>query len=233
MDIQEKKGELNIVPTPIGNLEDITLRALKILNKADLICCEDTREISKVLNHYKIFGKKLEIYHEHNEESKSNYIIHLLKTGKTLALVSDAGTPCISDPGYRLVKMCIDNNINVVPLPGASSFLTALSASGLPTDRFTFFGFPPQKKGRDEFFSELIQHPYTSVIFESPHRIEKLFYKLIENKLEDRKITVCRELTKKFEDIFHGSVSEALKYLTENNKIRGEFVIVLSGTNAK
>ncbi len=222
-------GSLYIVPTPIGNLEDITFRSLKTLNSVDIIACEDTRETSKLLNHYKINGKTLESYHEHNEETKNHYLLSLLKSGKKIALVSDAGTPTVSDPGYKLVRLCLHNGINVVPLPGASAMLTALTASGLPTDKFTFFGFPPQKKGRSEFLKSIANHPFTSIIYESPHKILDFVGDLAEILEESREICIARELTKKFEEIFLGTISEAKEFLAKKDRILGEFVVILSG----
>lgn len=220
------KGALYIVSTPIGNLEDITLRALKILKGVDIIAAEDTRKTSILLHHYGI-QKQLLSYFEHNEARRIPEIINSLKSGKSVAVVSDAGTPGISDPAYRVVKKAIEEKIRVIPIPGASALLSALVVSGLPTSSFVYEGFLPHKKGRKQKLEKLKQETRTIILFESPHRILRTLND-IHLIIGDRDITVARELTKKFEDIFYGKVSTAIKYF-EAKPIQGEFVIILSG----
>ena len=216
---------LYIVSTPIGNLKDITLRALETLREVDFVLCEDTRVSSNLLNHYEI-KKELISFNAVNEKSKIDYVINRLISNQTAALISDAGTPLISDPGVRLVSSCIDNNIEVIPIPGASAVLSALSISGLPTDSFVFEGFLPQKKGRQTKLKELALEERTIVIYESMYRIEKLLNEFNEF-LPDRFIVVCRELTKMFEETWRGFPG---KLLTEfpNKVIKGEFVVVIA-----
>lgn len=217
--------KLYIVSTPIGNLKDITLRALETLREVDFVLCEDTRVSSNLLNHYEI-KKELISFNAVNEKSKIDYVINRLLSNQTAALISDAGTPLISDPGVRLVSSCIDNNIEVIPIPGASAVLSALSISGLPTDSFVFEGFLPQKKGRQTKLKELALEERTIVIYESMYRIEKLLNEFNEF-LPDRFIVVCRELTKMFEETWRGF---AVELLTEfpNKVIKGEFVVVIA-----
>jgi len=228
-------GILYIVATPIGNLEDISLRALRILKEVDLILCEDTRRSKKLLARYEITTPTLS-YHQHSKFQKINYILELLGQGKNLALVSDAGTPGISDPGNKLVNevlRCLGNQViqhpdaqvPIIPIPGPSALTAALSICGFPTDKFIFLGFPPHKKGRQKFFTEVTHAKYTNVFYESPHRILKALEEL--NKLApDREIVVARELTKKFEFIYRGKISEVFARL-KKEKIRGEFVVII------
>ncbi len=221
---------LYIVATPIGNLKDITLRALEVLREADLIVCEDTRVTSKLLNHYGI-SKPLVSYFQHSKSSKVEYIIEQLRQGKKIALVTDAGTPGISDPGNLLIKHVTCNmkqgGTRIVPVPGPSAVAAALSISGFPTDKFIFLGFPPPKKGREKFFKEITEAKHTVVFYESVHRIIKTLNQLIETRnLTDRQIVVCRELTKQFETIYRGTPSEVLEAV-KNDKIKGEYVIVI------
>jgi 16S rRNA (cytidine1402-2'-O)-methyltransferase len=217
-----------IVATPIGNLKDITLRALEILGDADFILCEDTRQTSKLLNHFKI-SKPLISYFQHSKVAKVEYIISLLKQGKKLALVTDAGTPGISDPGNMLIRQIIDNQVrvNFVPIPGPCAAIAALSVSGFPTDKFIFMGFPPHKKGREKFFKEIAEAKHTIVFYESVHRIIKALEQLKNILGENRQIIVCRELTKQFETIYRGNINEVLESV-KNDKIKGEFVIVVN-----
>jgi len=221
---------LYVVSTPIGNLEDITFRALRILKEVDLIACEDTRQTLKLLNHYNI-KKPLISYFQHSKLSKVDYIIEQLCQGKNLALVTDAGTPGISDPGGILVqKLTIEQagKIKIVPIPGPNAAVAALSVFGFPADRFVFMGFPPHKKGRNKFFTEVAEAKYTVVFYESTHRILKTLNQLKEI-LRERKIVVCRELTKQFESIYRGSAEEILKILeSDKNNLKGEFVVVVS-----
>jgi 16S rRNA (cytidine1402-2'-O)-methyltransferase len=219
---------LYIVPTPIGNLEDITLRAVNVLKNVDIIACEDTRTSGKLLKLLEIEAHKLESYHDYNELSKSEYLIEKIKNGKSLALISDAGTPCISDPGYRLVKAAVAHSVKVIPLPGASACITALSASGLPTNEFKFLGFPPQKKGRKTFVDNLINEESTFILYESPYRILKLLSEL-NAILPKRQICIARELTKVFEEFSYGSVSELFDSFQTKKNIIGEFVIIVEG----
>ena len=220
-------GTLYVVATPIGNLEDITLRAVKVLKEADLIACEDTRRTRKLLSHLGIEGKRLVPYHEHNEREQSERLISLLKEGSSVALVSDAGTPCISDPGYRLVSLARKEGIPVFPVPGASAVVAALSASGFPTDRFFFGGFLPRKeKALKEELKEAFSRPYTSVYYESPHRLERTL-KLISELFPDREIGIYREITKLNEEFLRGKAEELLSYLSSEGKLKGEIVLLI------
>lgn len=217
---------LYIVATPIGNLEDITLRALRVLKDADLILCEDTRWTKKLLEKYEIKTPTLS-YHHHSKLDKLDKIAGLLGEGKNLALVSDAGTPGISDPGNRLIRHLIDNKIDVkiLPIPGSSAVVSALSISGFPTDNFVFLGFVPHKKGRQTFFKDLAYEKRTAVFYESPYRILKTLESLKEF-LPEREIVVCRELTKIYETIYRGKAEEVIKKIAPN-EVRGEFVVVV------
>jgi len=212
-------SKLYIVATPIGNLKDITLRALHVLENVDLILCEDTRVTKKLLNHYNI-NTPVESYHQHSKISKVNKIINLLEQGKNLALVSDSGTPGISDPGNKLIEE-IKDIAEIIPVPGPNAVATIASISGLPMDKFVFLGFPPHKKGRNKFFKEVAEYKYSVIIYESPHRIIKTL-----NELKDFDIVVGRELTKKFETIYRGKIKDIISRL-EKEKPKGEFVIVI------
>ena len=220
-------GKLYLVPTPIGNLKDITLRALETLQGADIIAAEDTRQTLKLLNHFEI-KKSLISYHKFNEQIKSDKIIELLMEGKNVALVSDAGTPGISDPGSVIVQRCIEKMIDFEVLPGATAITTALVYSGLDTTKFLFRGFlPRENKDRKIIVNELLQSQETLIFYEAPHRlIDTLTF--LQEVFGDRKIAVCRELTKMYEEIYRGTVKEAVLYFTEK-KPRGEFVLVLDG----
>jgi len=217
---------LYIVATPIGNLEDISKRALRTLSEVDLILCEDTRVTKKLLDHYQVKTSVIS-YHQHSKINKIEYIIGLLKDGKNLALVSDAGTPGISDPGGKLISEVYKLGFKICPIPGASAVITAASISGFPTDRFLFMGFPPQKKKRKKFFEEAVGSKYPVVFYESTYRILKT---LEELKEMDSKLIliVCRELTKKFETIYRGEIGEVIKEI-KKGETRGEFVVVLGG----
>lgn len=221
------KGVLFIVPTPIGNLEDITLRAIRILKEVDLIIAEDTRQSIKLLNHYGI-KKPIQSYHMHNEHKVLQQYIKELLEGKNIALISDAGTPAISDPGFLLVRESLKNEIKVDCLPGATAFVPALVKSGLPTDSFCFEGFLPEKKGRQTMLKKLCEEERTIILYESPHRILKTLNQFIEYFGADRQISVSRELTKTFEETVNGTVQEVLTHF-ENNTVKGEFVIVING----
>ena len=221
---------LYIIATPIGNLEDVTLRAIRILKEVDLILCEDTRVTRKFLNHYEI-QTSVESYHSHSRGPKVEKILEFLKSGKTLALVTDAGTPGISDPGSELIALARNAlpDVAVVPIPGPSALTAALSASGLATDQFVFFGFLPHKKGRETLIKKIAENEMTSVVYESPHRILKLL-QAFEKFLPDRTVVVARELTKMFEEIKTGTATELLVYYSENpDKVRGEFVVIIAG----
>lgn len=213
---------LFVVPTPIGNLEDITLRALRILREADVIACEDTRRTGKLLAHYEM-KKSLVSHHEHNEERFAGELAERAKTEK-VALVSDAGTPLVSDPGYRLVEACIAAGVKVEVLPGASSLTTALAASGLPADEVVFLGYPPRKgKERAGLFERVARHTATFVLFESPKRLVKTLGELPE----ESSVAVCREMTKLHEEVFRGSVGEAAVHFSGD--VKGEIVLVVRG----
>lgn len=222
-------GTLYLCATPIGNLQDITLRVLETLKTVDLVACEDTRKTLQLLNHFEI-SKPVTSYYEHNKMSKGDVIIQLLKDGKNIALVSDAGMPGISDPGYDLVQQCLAEDIPFTVLPGAVAAVTGLVLSGLPTDRFSFEGFiPRQKKERLQYFQNLVQEERTMIFYESPHRLEDTLKTLIE-VFPDRSMAAARELTKKFEEIVRGTPSEVLAHF-EAEGIRGEFVLLLHGAD--
>lgn len=223
-------GCLYIVPTPIGNLQDITQRALNVLQAVDLICAEDTRNTGQLLKHYGI-TTHCQAFHDHNEQQKAQVMVEKLLTGKSIALVSDAGTPLINDPGYHLVVACRDAEVPVVPLPGACAAITALCAAGLPTDRFRFEGFfPPKRKARQDRLSELRQCPETLVFYESPHRVLDTLDDIIEVLGGDRRVVLARELTKTFET-FSSQPAEELRewMLADPNQRKGEMVIIIAG----
>lgn len=220
-------GKLYLIPTPIGNLKDITLRALETLKSVDVIACEDTRQSLKLLNHFGI-KKTLISYHKHNENGKSEEIIKRLLDGENIAMISDAGTPGISDPGAVIVKKCIDEDIEFEVYPGATAITTALVYSGLDTDKFIFVGFlSRENKERKETMESLIDRKETIILYEAPHRIQSTL-SFIKEKLGNRKIAVCKELTKLHEAILRGTVDECIEYYEENSP-RGEYVIVISG----
>lgn len=218
------KGKLFVVATPIGNLQDFTFRAVETLNSVHCIFAEDTRTSKKLINHYDI-DTKLYSYHDHSSEKEIARLLDILKDQKDVALISDAGTPTISDPGYSLIRECISEGIDVVPIPGASALTAAISASGLPSDAFTFIGFLPTKKGRQKKISSLEKLDTTLVLFESPHRLLKTLNQLKE-VLGERPIVVARELTKLYEEIIRGNFESAIKYF-EAKKIKGEIVIMI------
>ncbi len=218
---------LFLVPTPLGNLKDITLRAIDVLNAVDLILCEDTRTSSKLLQHYQI-QKPLSPYHQHNEHKILSHLIEQLQAGKTMAVITDAGTPGISDPAFLLVRECLKNNIKVECLPGATAFVPALVNSGLPINRFAFEGFLPLKKGRHTLLTQLADEERTMVFYESPVRLIKTLKDFIEYFGAERKCSVSRELTKMFEENFQGSLYEVCNHFSNKN-IKGEIVIVVEG----
>lgn len=224
---------LYIVSTPIGNLHDITLRALNVLKEADLILAEDTRVTKKLLNHYQIKTPTLS-YHQHSKLRKIDYILVSLKRGKNLALVSDAGTPGISDPGGKLVNEAMKHcpNLTVVSVPGPSALTAAASVSGLPLDKFLFLGFPPAKKKRNKFFEEILNSRHPVIFYESPYRILKTLNELTHRSdtgimNNELRIVVCRELTKKFETIYRGKIEEVIRAI-EKDKVKGEFVVTVA-----
>jgi 16S rRNA (cytidine1402-2'-O)-methyltransferase len=215
------------VPTPIGNLEDITLRAIKVLQEADLILAEDTRNSSFLLKHLGI-SKPLKSYHQHNEHKILQEILDVLNQGKNIALISDAGTPGISDPGFLLVREALQHNITVCTLPGPTALIPALVNSGLPCNEFSFYGFLPQKKGRQTKLKQLALEEKTFVLYESPFRLVKLLEELKSHLGPSRKASVCRELSKLFEENKRGSVEELIVYFKEKT-VKGEIVVVVEG----
>lgn len=223
-------GILYLVSTPIGNLEDISLRALRILKEVDLIAAEDTRRTGVLLSHFGISNHQ-ESYYEYNKKRKIPLFINRLLRGESIAVVSDAGTPGISDPAFDLVQTAIEHGIPVVPIPGPTAVISALIVSGLPTHRFVFEGFLPVKKGRKKRLKDLAQETRTMVLYESPHRLLRTLKDLYET-LGDRKVAIARELTKKFEEIVRGRLSECIDSFSKR-KIQGEFVIVIQGKNEK
>ena len=219
---------LYIVATPIGNLDDVSKRALDTLLSVDFVLCEDTRVTKKLLNHFKIETRTIS-YHEHSKLTKMDYIADLLRNKKTLALVSDAGTPGISDPGNRLIEylLSLTPDLQILPIPGPNAAISALSISGFPTDEFLFLGFPPHKKGRETFFKDLADQKRTVVFYESPHRILKALEQMEKFLPADRRLVVCRELTKLHETIYRGSPDDILAALAATST-KGEFVIVIA-----
>ncbi|MDE1205362.1 16S rRNA (cytidine(1402)-2'-O)-methyltransferase [Tenacibaculum larymnensis] len=220
-------SKLYLVPTPIGNLEDITLRALKVLQEVDYILAEDTRTSGKLLKHFDI-STPMQSHHMHNEHKTVEIIVKRLQSGETFALISDAGTPAISDPGFLLTRACVQNGIDVECLPGATAFVPALVNSGLPNDKFVFEGFLPVKKGRQTRLKFLAEETRTMIFYESPHKLLKTLANFAEYFGEDRQISVSRELTKLFEETKRGSVKEVLAYYTEK-PAKGEIVVVVDG----
>ncbi len=220
-------GKLFLVPTPIGNLEDITLRAIRVLNEVDLILAEDTRTSGKLLQHYDI-GTPMQSHHMHNEHKTVDGVIKRLMAGEDIALISDAGTPAISDPGFLLTRACVGNEVEVDCLPGATAFVPALVNSGLPNDRFVFEGFLPVKKGRQTRLKLLSEEPRTMVFYESPHKLVKTLGHFAEYFGADRSISVSRELTKMYEETIRGTAAEVLEHYT-NTPPKGEIVIVVAG----
>ncbi len=220
-------SKLYLVPTPIGNLEDITLRALRILKEVDFILAEDTRTSGKLLKHFEI-ATQMYSHHMHNEHKSVDGVLNRLKNGETCALISDAGTPAISDPGFLLTRACVQQNIEVECLPGATAFVPALVNSGLPNDKFVFEGFLPVKKGRQTRLTFLSEEKRTMIFYESPHKLLKTLAHFSEYFGEDRQISVSRELTKMFEETKRGTVKEVLSYYTVK-PAKGEIVIVVDG----
>ena len=221
-------SKLYIIATPIGNLEDITLRALRILKEVDLVLCEDTRQTRKLLSKYEI-KTRTESYHHHSKLSKIEKIIEKLEKGMDMALVSDAGTPGISDPGGKLIEEILKKNkdIKIIPIPGPSALTSVISISGIPLDKFIFLGFPPHKKGRNKFFKQIENFDFPVIYYESPHRLLKNL-ELVKEILPDKKVILGRELTKIFEEVVRGSLEEVIDYFKNNkDKTKGEIVVIL------
>ncbi len=222
-------GKLYIVPTPVGNLEDMTFRAIRILKEADLILAEDTRTSGILLKHFEI-KNAMQSHHKFNEHKMVESVVNRIKAGETIALISDAGTPGISDPGFLVVRECVKNDIEVQCLPGATAFVPAIVASGLPNERFCFEGFLPQKKGRMTKLKSLQAETRTMIFYESPHRILKTLIQFAEYYGADRKVSVSREISKVYEQTVRGTLIEVINHFTTTDP-RGEFVIVLAGTD--
>ena len=220
-------GKLYVVPTPVGNLEDMTLRAIRVLKEADLVLAEDTRTSGILLKHFEI-KNAMQSYHKFNEHQVLDGIIQRLKAGETIALVSDAGTPGISDPGFLVVRECVRNGIEVQCLPGATAFVPALVASGLPDERFCFEGFLPQKKGRMTRLNALAEETRTMIFYESPYRLVKTLTQFAGLFGAERRVSVCREISKIHEESVRGTLAEVIAHFTENDP-KGEIVIVLAG----
>lgn len=218
---------LYLIPSPIGNLGDITYRAVEILKQVDCILCEDTRTSGVLVRHYGI-QKPLTPYHQHNEHKVAPHLVEQMKTGKTFALITDAGTPGISDPGFLLTRECIRNGVKVECLPGATAFVPALVQSGIPCNRFVFEGFLPLKKGRHTMLTKLAEEERTIVLYESPHRLAKSLNEFVTYFGADRRATVCRELTKMFEETNKGTLGELAAYY-ESHAPKGEIVVVIEG----
>jgi 16S rRNA (cytidine1402-2'-O)-methyltransferase len=223
---QKKPGTLYVVATPIGNLEDISYRAVRILKEADLIACEDTRHTAKLLHHYGI-GKPTVSYHEHNEAARAEELVAKLEQGLNVAQVSDAGMPGISDPGYRAIKLAIERGVPVVPIPGASALVAALAASGLPTDSFQFLGFLPAKAGQRRTMLETLRHAeQTTVVYEAPHRIVETMKDIVELLGTERPVVLARELTKVHEEFIRGSAAEILQRV-QKHELKGEMTLLI------
>lgn len=221
----ENKPLLFVVPTPIGNLEDITIRAIETLKMSDLILAEDTRHAKKLLSHYKIYSK-INSYHLSNEHKKLEDYIKILQNGKTISLITDAGTPCISDPGFLLTREAIKNGINFSCLPGPTALIPAIVLSGLPCENFIFEGFLPRKKGRKSKIKEIVSNTKTTIIYESPFRILKTLNELLEYCEKERFVTISREISKIYEETFRGTLQDAIREYSEK-KLKGEFVICI------
>ena len=220
-------GILYVVPTPVGNMEDMTFRAIRILKEADLVLAEDTRTSGVLLKHYDI-QNHLMSHHKFNEHATVEMVVTNIEAGRNAALISDAGTPGISDPGFLLVRKCVERGVEVESLPGATAFVPALLQSGFPCDKFCFEGFLPQKKGRNKHLQSLVEESRTMIFYESPYRVVKTLTQFAEFFGAEREVSVSRELTKKFEQTVRGTVAEVAEYF-KNNEPKGEFVIVLAG----
>lgn len=224
-------AKLYIVPTPIGNLDDMTIRAIKTLEEVDLILAEDSRKTAFLLRHFEI-ENRMESHHKFNEHATVERIAEEIASGKNIALVSDAGTPGISDPGFLLIRTCLEAGVEVETLPGATALIPALVQSGLPNDRFCFEGFLPHKKGRNKRITQLVEEERTMVFYESPYRVVKSLEQFVEFFGEERQASVSREITKKFEETIRGTLGELLQHFKENQP-KGEFVIVVAGASKK
>lgn len=227
MTVEQRQTALYLVPTPIGNLNDMTFRAIEILKSVDVILAEDTRNSGSLLKHFEI-GTRMQSYHAHNEHKMVASLVQRLKKGEKMALITDAGTPAISDPGFLLVRACVEEGIEIECLPGATAFVPALVKSGIPCDRFIYEGFLPQKKGRETKFKTLAEEDRTIVFYESPHRVIKTLEQLITFFGADRKVAFTREISKFFEETVRGTCSEVLAHFTEIPP-KGEFVVVVEG----
>lgn len=224
-------GKLTVVPTPVGNLEDMTFRAIRVLKEADLILAEDTRTSSVLLKHFEI-DTKMQSHHKFNEHQTVEQLASRMRAGENIALISDAGTPAISDPGFMLVRECVRQGVTVECLPGATAFVPALVVSGLPNEKFCFEGFLPVKKGRQTRLKELAAEPRTQIIYESPFRVLKTLTQLAEYMGSGREVSVSREISKKFEETVRGTLKDVIAHFRENEP-KGEFVIILAGLNKK
>lgn len=220
-------AKLYIVPTPIGNLDDITLRAIKVLQEVDMILAEDTRTSSVLLKHLGI-EKPLRSHHKFNEHATVQMVAEAIAAGRTVALISDAGTPGISDPGFLLVRTCVEQGVEIETLPGATALIPALVQSGFPCDRFCFEGFPPQKKGRNKFFATLVDEERTMIFYESPYRVVRCLELMAETFGPERRVSLSREITKKFEQTVRGTLTEVIVHFRKTEP-KGEFVIVVAG----
>ena len=223
---------LYLIPTPVGNMEDMTFRAIRLLKEADVVLCEDTRTSGILLKHFQIEGKRLMAHHKFNEHGTAKNIVERLKSGETICLITDAGTPGISDPGFLLVREAVEAGIEVQTLPGATAFVPALVSSGLPCDRFCFEGFLPQKKGGQTRIEELSHETRTMIIYESPRRIVKTLEQLAVAFGEDRKMSACREISKVHEESVRGTIAEVLAHFKEKEP-KGEFVLIIGGCDKK
>ena len=223
---------LYLIPTPVGNMEDMTFRAIRLLKEADIVLCEDTRTSGILLKHFQIEGKRLMAHHKFNEHGTAKNIVERLKSGETICLITDAGTPGISDPGFFLVREAVEAGIEVQTLPGATAFVPALVSSGLPCDRFCFEGFLPQKKGRQTRIEELSHETRTMIIYESPRRIVKTLEQLAVAFGEDRRMSACREISKVHEESVRGTIAEVLTHFKETEP-KGEFVLIIGGCDKK
>ena len=233
MNAKSLQPGLYVVATPIGNLEDITLRALRVLKEADLIACEDTRQTQKLLNHYGITTRTIS-YHEHNEASRAAELVIELERGARIALVTDAGVPGISDPGYRLISAAVKHGMSVVPIPGAAAFLSALVASGLPTDAFCFRGFLPAKRGqRRQALESVKESAETQVFYEAPHRIKEALEDVVEVLGPSRHVVVAREVTKLHEEFLRGSAAEGIEVLNSRGEVKGEITLLIGKAEDK
>lgn len=220
-------GKLYLVPTPVGNLEDMTFRSVRTLKEVDFILAEDTRNSGKLLNHYEV-STPMHSHHQHNEHKTAKQVVKRLKNGEAAALITDAGTPAISDPGFLMVRTCIQNNIEVDCLPGATAFIPALVNSGLPNDKFVFEGFLPRKKGRQKRLLFLAEEPRTIVLYESPYKLIKTLEDLSEYMGEERRVSISRELSKMHEETIRGTLFDCIEHF-KTTKPKGEFVLIVEG----